>query len=1062
MKKIISILLITQIIFSLLPMSALAADEIIEFSAEDYSNMSGVQVLSSTTGKYLYCQAGNYLEYDISADTAGRFSLCLHAKSSKPSLVNVSVDGEMSANAEVKKNSYYQDVPCFVDLKQGQNKLKLFFASGSAYIDGVKLTKISGDKEREKQFLKDINEAADEDEIYNVLKTNGTYFGFDADSLIDGIWYKKAVFTPLKSRDYESLSDVFYDFIKNSATEKRSPSVTLQKGTTKIDDFQSGDLKLTYKSSRFKQGSSVFCALYETDASGRKKLFSLAGNIEISGAKLMAEFKGVEIADPKKISWQIVCFDDKEGIVPYDIFDNTYKNIYIATNGSDLNDGSKEKPFKTLSRAKEEIAKLAPDMTGDIVVNIAPGTYFLDETEEFTTAHSGKNGYNVIFKGTDEENPPVFSGGKRLTEWSHYKDGIYSAPLEATEVRNLYVNGIAQIRARSEFCFKYLEKYNDETDSTYDFDGIVTSDSGFKSLAYPEDAEMVWNLMWRSNRIPVQGIKEENNKKIVLINGRDWVAQEQSDNSVNLNNGKNYFIENAMEYLDNPGEFYYDKRQKLMFYYPFKAEDLENAEIVAPITENLFSIKGTSKTQKISNIVFDGIKVKYGAWNYASDRAIFNTQAGKCIDPLANDEEILLPAAQFEVNMAENIKIKNCEFSSLGSGAVSFTDGVSDCLFVGNIIKDVSGFAVDIGSLSHANSRISDAMEVCRNMKIENNLIRRVSTEYIQCPAITMYYGNAVKIKHNDISGTPYSGMSIGWGWEATSLWSDYSRNVDISYNKIENVLKQLKDGGPIYTLGHLYESRITNNYVRKNNDKAYGGIYLDAGSSYLNVYDNLVLDTYGYSFYVQSGYAAGNNHIYRNYSDRPEIRQSGSIDSNILEAVNEVSLSNLPDAAKEIKDNAGLEQEFSHLHSKYTEVPSYMNSTAKAFPKQVDEGGMVIEAESYGENYGNSLPRVKCYSNVVSFNGGQWLEYIVDVPKAGEYDVLVNGATNSYLTLQTSVNGGAYTTIGNFYATGTSYDDYKTQSFKSITLKEGMNILRIKNTNGAMHFDYFVLKYKN
>lgn len=93
---------------------------------------------------------------------------------------------------------------------------------------------------------------------------------------------------------------------------------------------------------------------------------------------------------------------------------SVYKNLYVANEGKDSNNGEENAPFATLFRAKEEVAKLAPSMTGDIVVNIASGYYELDEAEVFDVSHSGQNGYNVIFRGADKNSPPVISGGKRV------------------------------------------------------------------------------------------------------------------------------------------------------------------------------------------------------------------------------------------------------------------------------------------------------------------------------------------------------------------------------------------------------------------------------------------------------------------------------------------------------------------------------------------------------------------------------------------------------------------------------------------------------------------------
>lgn len=1035
--------------------------EATQIVADSSTALSGAQLLSGDGGNYYLLKSENWLEYTFDVEKSGRYLFCINAKSAKGSFINLSADGETIANTEVQKGSYYQQVPVLINLKEGENKVKLFNVASNTYINGLSLTKISADENAEKKFLSAINESISESEVYGAFKTYIKAFGLDIENLSDGIWYKKPLYMHFVNRGYDDVQILLSDLIKYIDSEKRLPSVTLYNGSQKITEFTSGDLKLTVKSDRFKSGSSVLAGLYEFDSEGRKKLVALSGETEMASKSLAAEFKGVNAENPDNMTWEIFCFENKENIIPYDIYDNVYKNIYVSKKGNDLAEGTKEKPFATLSRAKEEIATLSDSMTGDIIVNIEPGIYQLFETEEFNLSHGGKNGYNVIFRGTDKEKPPEFSGGTYLTDWTPYKDGIYYADLDAEEVRNLYVDGVAQKRARSEHGFKYLEDYNDEDDSAYDLDGFYTSSVEMPDFAYPEELETVWQLVWVSHRMPVDDIIEKDGRKVLIPDRKYWKANQGSDNDTTLNAGKIYYLENAMELLDTPGEFYYDKRQKKIFYYPYSEVDLEKSEIVVPITEKLFKVSGTGKANKITNLVFDNIKFTGGAWNYVSDHGLYNIQASWCTEQ--GTGKMMLPSAQFDIDMAENVKVLNCEFSSLGSNAIAMTNGVSNAVLRGNVFKDISGSALTVGHIDHGDETITEDMEIPRNIKIENNVFRRIATEYIQCPAICMYYGNGVSIKHNDIYGTPYSGMSVGWGWESSSMYSALQRNIDVSFNKIEDVLITLSDGAPIYTLGHLYESKITNNYFAKVRDKAFFGIYLDAGSSYLNIYDNLVLDVYNYHLYVQSGYEASNNKIFRNYSDRIAFKESGKVGVNdevmasnsISEAI-EVDTKNLPAEALAIKNNAGLEEEFYHLLENI-DAPSYIAHSATTIPKHEYENGFIIEGEDFVRSYGSGVERILVYTGLVSYNSGQWMEYDLDL-ETGEYELLINGATPSAVSLKTSVNGGEYQKITSFPATG-KYSAYETHLLGIVILTEGENTLRLYNSSGDMHLDYIVLR---
>ena len=87
--------------------------------------------------------------------------------------------------------------------------------------------------------------------------------------------------------------------------------------------------------------------------------------------------------------------------------------FYVAVNGNDSGNGSENSPFRTVERAMEEVRKINSDMTGDIIINIAPGTYELDEELRVRPEDSGSNGFDVVFRGS-RNNPPTISGGRKI------------------------------------------------------------------------------------------------------------------------------------------------------------------------------------------------------------------------------------------------------------------------------------------------------------------------------------------------------------------------------------------------------------------------------------------------------------------------------------------------------------------------------------------------------------------------------------------------------------------------------------------------------------------------
>lgn len=58
-------------------------------------------------------------------------------------------------------------------------------------------------------------------------------------------------------------------------------------------------------------------------------------------------------------------------------------------------------------------------MTGDIVVELADGTYRLSAPLSFTAADSGNDGHTVVWQAAPNAHP-IISGAKKTTSWSQF------------------------------------------------------------------------------------------------------------------------------------------------------------------------------------------------------------------------------------------------------------------------------------------------------------------------------------------------------------------------------------------------------------------------------------------------------------------------------------------------------------------------------------------------------------------------------------------------------------------------------------------------------------------
>jgi len=695
-------------------------------------------------------------------------------------------------------------------------------------------------------------------------------------------------------------------------------------------------------------------------------------------------------------------------------FNEIYKELYVSPKGSDDAEGTKEAPFKTIKRAKEETEKLNADMTGDIIVNIEPGVYQLVETEKFGSEHSGKNGFNIVYRGTDKENQPIISGGEEISGWEKHTDKIWKAKADNFDnMRNLYINDFPAIRARSKYTYVHRGVYDDpETAGAYD--GLYVDKLNFpESFEKPEDMEMVWFLEWVSTIIPIDDIVYEDGSDKVTIKALEpmfayvsTIGQKQLNASVN----KSFFLENAMELLDEPGEFYFDKDEKVVYYYPFERDNMENVSAHAAKVNQLVSVKGNSIDDRAENITFDNIAFRYGAWDDPTEKGFTSIQADQTIDVFAGDSEKddFIPTGQIDVAKATNVNFVGCDFACLGSTALTMIEAVSDSVIDGNLFRDLSGGAVTIGNYDHAQPlsvlREKD-MALCDNIDVTNNVVRRVSGEYRTLVPISVYYEKNIDIIHNDIEDVPYSGITVGWGWGAAG--PDGWGNIKINYNRVVDVMSSLKDGGNIYTLGPMRGSEIAYNYLAESR-YVIAGIYTDSGSGYIDIHHNVINDDYGTYWWYQGHNNTKELHGYNNYSTSETYRDAKT--TNTLKDHTILNKNDWPEEAVDIMNQAGVLPEYADVLEKGKAVEEkYVRNyrvALNAYKSDADltwieaedfkKGGQGIGYNKTTEYYGSIYRPNEAVGFMASPAGagwvidrnfpGEWFAYDVEVPKDGEY----------------------------------------------------------------------------
>lgn len=567
--------------------------------------------------------------------------------------------------------------------------------------------------------------------------------------------------------------------------------------------------------------------------------------------------------------------------------EEVFHAFYLSPTGSDLNDGTKTRPFQSFEKVLEEIRQISDSMTLDIVVYLRGGIYELRKAVAITPEDSGKNGYRIIFRSYPNEQV-LLSGGQEITGWTQAEGRIWSAPCDAADLRQLYIDG--QRGKRS------ILEAGITTESINLGEGSVMVGGGdLISRENPGSRmEIVRRKNWNEFYIPVKRTEVSGSSLKVypsepmffwntqLIHTNPWLA------------GDMIQLENAYAFLDEKDEWFYDADAKRLFL--VSDTDPNERLVIAPVCERLLEIKG-DKARTVENITFESLNFAFSAWNEPSVNGYAGWQGGMYLTGGQEPSEMMMDGA-IEIEHAQNISFSWNTMANLGAAAVNIRGNASGILIENNIVRDTAGSGIIVGNKTKKPGRTADS---CSGVSISNNLIYNIARDYHQNVAIEVLFAQNVEITNNDICQTPYTGISVGWFSEQHE---ENTRHIKVRNNRIERTVQMMKDGGAIYTLGNQPGTEILENHILGvKNFKA--AVYHDETSGNIVTCRNVIEDI-GDQYWVNIWHHTAHDiSVSGNFSDSAKYDIQGT---HMLFLNNTMSQSAVhhPEAVS-IKEKAGL-----------------------------------------------------------------------------------------------------------------------------------------------------------
>jgi parallel beta-helix repeat protein len=336
-----------------------------------------------------------------------------------------------------------------------------------------------------------------------------------------------------------------------------------------------------------------------------------------------------------------------------------------------------------------------------------------------------------------------------------------------------------------------------------------------KEWAEAGNVELIALFAWADIRMFIRQVDET--AHIATLSGHP--------RSSNKEHNARYYIENAPDGLDAPGEWQLDTRRRVLRYASLPGEDLTKAEVVGGGLEELLIMQGdmTAK-QAVQYVTLRGLTFAHTDWTLGSN-GYADTQAAVDVRGDVRGEG------------ATHIRIENCAFTHLAGYGLELGRGCQHWSITGNVMNDLGAGGIRIGEPA----RRSDSFEANHSHVVTDNRIHHGGLIYPPAVGVFILQSGTNRVAHNQIHHLYYTAISVGWNW---GYQESPCRENAIEFNHLHDIGQfMLSDMGAVYTLGIQHGTVVRNNLIHDVNAFTYGGwgLYPDEGSSGIVFESNIV-----------------------------------------------------------------------------------------------------------------------------------------------------------------------------------------------------------------------------
>ncbi len=448
---------------------------------------------------------------------------------------------------------------------------------------------------------------------------------------------------------------------------------------------------------------------------------------------------------------------------------------YVSPDGTaPVNTSSFENPT-SFSKVK---TKINTSGAGDYLIYLLPGEYPFSETISFNRVDSA-DGNKVISFCAYEKDTVVFTGGVSFSLSDTYAvSEEMTDKFDESAVENIKELSLSEIGATAGDISDYvalevtggdkalrLARYPDVNDEMLKIEGrnyssksenisIMVSDEKIYSWENPSEikAEIPLQYYWMWTKHTVSSFDSENKT----------VTFSEKNNSHIATRNQQFYFYNVVEELDEEGEYYIDRENNILYFYPY--EDVE--EYTVSILDNsLVSLKNV-KNMTFTDIIFENTKGADAISLAGCDNVVFSG----CTVRNVMGNGITLDSG------CTNILIENCGIKNIGGTGITISGGTSSELIRGENVVD--GCIIENCGITSKTGLFGVRLTGCGNT-VKNSKLSNFPEDAIR------YGGNDNLIDNNEISyaclyasdaGAIYSGNS--WVVRGNKITNNFFHDI--------------------------------------------------------------------------------------------------------------------------------------------------------------------------------------------------------------------------------------------------------------------------------------------